>query len=346
MTHDGEFTKRPGAGGDHDDYWWQDHLLGETFRLLDQAGIADNTMVVVTADHAGKSFAPPGELEVDWRRCRRGECSTACPCSSGTIGASMHSTDVMLTTVVLRIAAAERGAQAEFTPQGRQARLTSSLVNVPLLVRLPSRLVPQRLQHVLRKNTGEVVSTTDIVPTVVDLLQWDFQAAVRGCWCGAACCPLWPFTSSPPMQPLASFPGRFPRASLHTTGSSLFRDLPHSRVLVLLNTGMFRPHASEPFAIVHNRSMLLFDAVSHQMVLVQLDSSDGRALSGHVPLYQLFNFYRADAQRNEWPRLSRQDKARWLHRAASYPYLHRILVINYVWTRQYALDGLWLWDVL
>lgn len=181
VTH-GDFMDRPltGVNDEHgnpvDDYWcvasvcrgsllpmhlpcmcltsgcrWQDQLLGRLFRALASAGVANSTAVIVTSDHAGLGVPAEGITLIDWRKCKRNQCSAACPC------ARHHDT-------------------APYVEQGRHARITSGHVNVPLLVRVPRR---HRAVKSLRRNQHAVVSTTDILPTVVDLVLWRGQSRVR-----------------------------------------------------------------------------------------------------------------------------------------------------------------------
>ena len=63
-----------GADGDEIDRYWrlylggvayQDHIMGELFDSLEEAGVADETVVIITSDH-GENFGWHGQLDHGW----------------------------------------------------------------------------------------------------------------------------------------------------------------------------------------------------------------------------------------------------------------------------------------
>ena len=156
--------------------------------------------------------------------------------------------------------------------------------------------------------------------------------------------------------PAQSQARRLPPFTLSVSGSSLLGPIPEHRTLVVLNTGIYRGWWQEPFALVHNGFMLLYDDASSMFALVpfgsqhEAETTPGATLTqggAPPPPYAAFNFYERDRDdgRNLWPKLGVDEKRAWLSLVCARPYLQRILLAGYVGRGSHLRDGLSVWDV-
>lgn len=184
---------------------------------------------------------------------------------------------------------------------GRIARSTTAYLNIPLWMYIPHHYISDDERTALLGNTKEVVSLIDVPPTVYDLM----GRRVRG-------------------RP--HYSRRLMSAA--TRGQSLLHDLPAGggRDVAWLNTGLFRAFRYEPFGLVREDHMLLFDDITTSFHLVRFQD------------YASYNFLPTDE--NLWPQLPVEAKLRWLSRALQSAYTRRIVWLRYVLTGAYSLDGL------
>lgn len=142
-----------------------------------------------------------------------------------------------------------------------------------------------------------------------------------------------------------------PQFELRGSGSSLLRPIPRHRTLVVLNTGMYRGWWQEPFAVLHNGFMLLYDDVSSTFALVPFGSEETPATTQGteatvLPPYAAFNFHPVDRSRNLWPQLGQDEKQAWLSLVRGRAYLQRVLLAGYVGRGSHWQDGVSLWHVV